>query len=154
MRIAILIACAFLCSCTTQKHDLEYWSSTTARYVDSPFAQSLSSLVQRIEKGDLSAWDKFAAEANGLDGEYSQTYSVACSELLRRDPTFLLRRYLAGDPRALSAARRGYGRSGPAGRSLLDEIYARRLYIASTDLERRKIADFIDQTATIADKRK
>ena len=154
MRIATSIAFVFLCSCATQKHDSEYWSSTTSRYVESPFAQSLSGLVKKIERGDLSAWDTFAAKGEDLDGEYSQTYSVACSELLRRDPTFFLRRHLAGDPRAIAPATRGYGWSGHTGRGLLDEIYARRLYIASTDSERRLISDFIGQTATIVTKRK
>jgi len=148
MRITAAISCVFLGACTAQKYDLEYWGSSTSRYVESPFAQRLSGLVQSIEKGDLSAWDNFARLGEGLDGEYSQTYSVACSELLRRDPTFLLRRYIAGDERTIAVARRGYGWSGHTGRCLLDEIYARRLYIASTNSERRRISDYIEQTAT------
>jgi hypothetical protein len=82
-------------------------------------------LIERIEAGEESAWTEFKRVGSNLDGEYSQTYSVACSELLRRDPTFFLRRYLAGDTEAIVQGRKGYGWSGDQGRSLMDDIYAR-----------------------------
>ncbi len=98
--------------------------------------------------GDNLAWNEFAEIRHGLDGEKSQTYAVACAELLRRDPTFFLRKYLKKDTKALEPGKLAYRWSDPKGRILYDEVYARRLYIATDAKERKRIGVFIDYTTS------
>ena len=96
---------------------------------------------------DFNAWKAFASLGSGLDGEHSQTYSIACAELARRDPTFYLRRYLIGDHSAILCAKKAYSWSGTRGRSVLDAVYAERLYIATNPQENKAIKTFITETA-------
>lgn len=145
MRHLIVLIAFSLAGCSAQKVDTKYWTSSVNRYINGGFATKLTSLLGRIERGDLSAWREFASYAGQLDAEKGETYDVACGELLRRDPTFYLRRFLAGDLSSIPCARKGYGASGYQGRSLLDAVYAQRLYIASAS-ERRQIQSFIDLT--------
>ena len=109
----------------------------------------LDKYVREIELGSGRAWEDFLKNGEDLDGEYSQTYSVACSELLRRDPTVCLRKFLQGDSRALVVGKKGFGWSGRKGRELLEELYTRRLYICSDDRERNLVVRFIDETTRV-----
>jgi hypothetical protein len=133
--------------CADKHDDSIYWNSSTTRYVSSGYSKHLTKLLERIDAGDDVAWSEFKKAGKDVDGEHSQTYSVACSELLRRDPTFFLRKYLFGDDESIECGRLGYEWSGDQGRLLMDEIYARRLYIADSKVERDKIMRFIYQTA-------
>ena len=81
-----------------------------------------------------------------MDGERSLIYTIACAELLRRDPTFLLRRYLLGDLSALACGRRGYDRSGVEGRAILNKVYGQRLAIEDSTAVHIQISEFINQT--------
>ena len=148
MRIVTIFLCSVtIVGCTAIERDSEYWTSSVTRYVDSNFSRTLDQLLKRIEKGDQAAWREFAGFANQVDGESGQTYAVACAELLRRDPTFYLRRHLAGDPNAVLCGRRAYRWAGTRGRSLLDDIYAGRIYIETEESTRRKIEEFVSATA-------
>jgi len=102
--------------------------------------------VAQTEAGDPGAWKRFASYRTLVDGEYAETYAVACAELAARDPTFYLRRYLLGDLSAIRCAWEGYWWAGDRRRSLLDATYAERLYIAANSQERRKIETFIKRT--------
>lgn len=101
-------------------------------YTNSPFSQRLAGLIDRIERGDSDAWAEFKRQGKDLDGEYSQTFSVACAELVTRDPTFFLRRYLAGDSSVIPFAKRANGWVGQDGRDLLNAVYDRRGAIAGS----------------------
>jgi len=134
--------------CASPKKEASFCDVCVAgRDPNGRFGKALIALMGRIERGDLSAWKTFASYShrpNRLDGECAETYALACSELARRDPTFYLRRYLIGDTRAIALGRNAYNFS--ASRSLLDAVYADRLYIAANEEERRQIQTFIRET--------
>jgi hypothetical protein len=119
---------------------------STIRYANSSFAHRLTSLIDRIEGGDLAAWESFKSSGVGLDGEYSQTYSIACAELVTRDPTFFLRLYLRDDASVIPYAYEAYAWSGDAGRTVLDQIYDRRLRIEGSSDRRVRIEKFVNLT--------
>ena len=148
MQKFLLAATLVLIGCAENHQNSEYWTASTSRYTNSKYSMSLGVLLHRIEAGDKSAWTEFKNAGSGVDGERSQVFSVACSELLRRDPTFTLRRYLKGDDEAITYSRRGYMWSArhEKGRALMDEIYARRIYIATSEPERIRIKQFIMET--------
>jgi hypothetical protein len=112
---------------------------------------TLVPLLVRIEKGDIKAWVVFAAflDDPSIDGERSLTYSRACAELVRRDPTFLLRRHLLGDPAAVRVAKRAYGYIGMNGRHALNWIHASRLQLARTEQERQRIEEYIIEVQAV-----
>ncbi len=149
MRIYFYTLLLLLPSCSNQTRDTGMPRSTIS-YVNSSFAQSLTRLIDRIELGDLEAWSDFKRHNVDLDGEFSQTYAVACSEILTRDPSFFLRRYLAGESDVVPYAKFGYRFVGTRGRQILDEIYERRLSIAQAH-EAELIQSFINET-TFPDK--
>ena len=138
------------CGSKLERDDTVYWTSTAARYAsESPFSMRLDRCVREIEGGSGKAWENFIKYGEGLDGEHSQIYSVACSELMRRDPTVCLRKFLQGDSRALKVGKKGFGWSGSRGREILEEVYSRRLYICSDKKERNLVGRFIDETTRI-----
>jgi hypothetical protein len=146
MKALLFTLLLLLTGCAATRDEARYYSSTAARYVGGSFSKRLTVLEEKIDGGDLAAWREFASYADKVDGESAETYAVACSELARRDPTFFLRRYLAGDAIALRGGREAFGWSGDRERRLLTAVYAERLYIASTRRERQKIRAFISAT--------
>lgn len=152
MRYTLLLTVAILCSgCATSHKENPYWSYGLQEHNYGEFANRLRILIIRIESGDRSAWERFVSYVNseGLDGEYSETYSVACADLARRDPTIYLRHFMNGEERALVCGKRAYGSIGFRGRSLLDDVYASRLYLAKEPAERRKILAFTSTTTKL-----
>lgn len=126
----------------------EFYTSSVSRYVGSEFSKGLAALVTKIEGGNSDAWMRFKEELESpnLDGERSQTFSVACAEISRRDPTFFLRMYLLGDKVALKCAQRAYGYTDAEGRAIMDQILSRRLYIAEAESEKAAIKRFIRES--------
>ena len=147
------LAVSFLGACCqfTNSGTTRAASSVSRVCRTSPLAQALKRLLDKIEAGDMTAWQEFAGYENseGMDGERSLIYSVACAELLRRDPTFLLRRYLLGDAKTLACAHRGYGWSGIEGREILNKVYGQRLAIEESKAVRNQISEFINQTTQV-----
>ena len=149
----IIPACALLLlgSSTSQGSEPK-WTASVAEYSTSKFSLSLHSLLIRIERGDRSAWREFLKygrnpDGTPLDGEYSQTYSVALADLAARDPTFYLRRYLNGDRAAIQMGHTAYGWAGEGGRRVLDGAYSQRLRLAGNAKERSRIQTFILETS-------
>ena len=146
----MLIRCAlilptFLVGCASMR-DSTAIPRTTLAYTNSAFSIHLSKMILRIESGDLTAWKQYKAIGIGLDGEHSQTYSVGCAEILARDPTFFLRRHLAGDENAAPMALRAYQWSRPESRRLVSRLYELRIGLETEPTTRKKIADFIEAT--------
>jgi hypothetical protein len=112
----------------------------------------LADLIDRIEEGDMEAWQQFAAyELAGLDGEHSETYSMACAELARRDPTIFLRRHLHGDRTAVAVGKRAYGWIGTGGRHTMNWLLKSRLALATTEAERESIERYIAALQSVVD---
>lgn len=141
MRILCLIPC-FLLLCYPHEAKSREAPYSTLSYANSGLSRRLTKIIDRIEEGDRRAWNQFKSEGKDLDGEYSQTYSVACAEILTRDPTFFLRLYLTGDTTVIPYALRGYQWSGDQRRSLLNQIYENRIRIENAPQKKRLIADF------------
>lgn len=142
----MLAGCAALMGCAQTGRDEHYWTSTVRRDANGPHSEYLTRLLDRIERGDLAAWREFARAGYKYDGEYLETYWVACAELARRDPTFFLRRDLDHDRWAVHWGRCAYQYSDHKSRRRLDAIYAERIYIADNPGERREIEAFIRAT--------
>jgi hypothetical protein len=99
-----------------------------------------------IEASAPDAWREFRTGHDTLGAHRSETFSVACAYLIRRDPTFFLRRHLTGDRYAIPCGKRAYGWSGKEYRRVLDSVYRFRLLEARSPIERHKIEQFITQT--------
>lgn len=138
-RPAALSLSLLIAACSTPQV-YRHW--TPVEFADSPLARSLEKDIAAIERSEPNGWRSFSSHAYRVDGEYAETFSVACAHLLRRDPTIFLRRYLAGDPDALFCGWAGYGWSGDY-RTVLDEMYRQRLVISRSASERRRIQEFI-----------
>ena len=100
----------------------------------------------------MKAWKQFAAyELAGLDGEHSETYSMACGDLARRDPTIFLRRHLCGDRTAAAVGKRAYGWIGTGGRHTMNWLHESRLALATTETERQRIKSYIAVLQSVLD---
>ena len=148
MRLALIVLLLGAAPALPRDADPEFFSSTVSRAIDSKMSESLAALVKGIEAGQKESWTEFKAyiEWPDLDGEKSLTYSITCSEVSRRDPTFFLRMYLSGDEAAIECGRRAFGYSGQEGQEIILKIYERRLYIADDQAEREVIRRFISKT--------
>ncbi len=131
-------------ACSSPQQRPEKLLPSVSSWADTGLSRNLAILLKRIEGGDMKAWSEFAAyDDGGLDGEHSETYSMACGELARRDPTIFLRRHLLGDTRALRVGKRAYGWIGTEGRHTMNWLHQSRLQLASGPEERRLIEDYI-----------
>jgi hypothetical protein len=115
-------------------------------FADGHLASALERDIAKMEDSTPEGWDRFADSSRWLDGENGETFAVACAYLIRRDPTIFLRRYLAGDERAIFCGREAYGWSAPAYRETLDSVYHYRLLEARACGEELKIKRFIAET--------
>ncbi len=153
--LSLLPAAAFsvcLAACRTLHPPREKPFPPLSTWTNSGFASDLAALLSRIEKGDMKAWHHFASYLDGApDGEYSETYSMACGELARRDPTIFLRRHLLGDLRALRVGGRAYGAIGPEGRRTMEWLNEARLQLATDTHERRLIREYISALHSVLD---
>lgn len=151
---AILCACACLTSCTTAPSALptvpsppppagDDRVSSVIWFTDGPQSRRLLALIQRIERGDMQAWDAFIDEGKGVDGVYGETYAMACGELATRDPTIFLRRHLMGDKRALELGKTAYGWAGTGGRHVMNWLNVARLHLATDREEKRRIKEYM-----------
>jgi len=150
MRTVFLVVMLTFAGCSNSTKVGGLSDIAVRQYVDSPFARRLAILISKIERGDLASWQEFASYAYRLDGggEYAETYGVACAELARHDPTLFLRSYLAGDDDALFCGWSAHHWSSQVARRRMAAICAQRLATASDAGERRKIKDFVSETAT------
>ena len=145
-----IIVILALSGCSTTSTSQKDFGASLRNWVDSPLSRNLANLIDRIEGGDMRAWQRFSAyEVAGLDGEHSETYSMACGELARRDPTIFLRRYLHGDARAVAVGKRAYGWVGTEGRHVMNWLHDSRLALATTEAERKKIERYIAELNTV-----
>jgi hypothetical protein len=99
--------------------------------------------IAGIEASAPAIWREFRTGADTRGAHTSETFSVACAYLIRRDPTFFLRRYLSGDAYAIPCGKRAYGWSGKQYQRVLDSVYRFRLLEAKLPTERQKIEQFI-----------
>jgi hypothetical protein len=130
--------------CTATRDRPEEFRASLRTWADTRLSRNLADLIDRIERGDMKAWQRFAAyELAGLDGEHSETYSMACGELARRDPTIFLRRHLCGDQTAAAVGKRAYGWIGTGGRHAMNWLHESRLALATTEAERQRIKSYI-----------
>jgi hypothetical protein len=65
----------------------------------------LEKQIAAIEATEPAVWREFRTGADTMGAHTSETFSVACAYLIRRDPTFFLRRHLSGDSYAFHAER-------------------------------------------------
>ncbi len=131
-------------ACSSHQQRPEKLLPAVSSWADTGLSHNLADLLKRIEGGDMKAWSEFAAYVDGgLDGEHSETYSMACGELARRDPTIFLRRHLLGDPHALRVGKLAYGWIGMEGRHTMNWLHESRLQLASDLRERRLIENYI-----------
>ena len=153
MRILLCLVLILASSgCSLTSGDREEFGVSLRSWVDSPFSRKLTDLIDHIESGDKVAWQTFSSYTSaGLDGEYSETYSMACSELARRDPTIFLRKHLYGDERAIAVGKRAYGWIGTKGRHVMNWLHDSRLALATTEEERKKIQRYIAELHTVLD---
>jgi hypothetical protein len=153
MRLLSCLA-VILCSagCSAIPDGTNEFRSSLRTWADTRLSHSLADLIDRIEGGDMEAWQRFAAyELAGLDGEHSETYSMACGELARRDPTIFLRRHLRGDRTAAAVGKRAYGWIGTGGRHTMNWLHESRLALATTEAERQSIKRYIAALQTVLD---
>jgi len=145
LTLPLLVACS-----TSTTHRSDHQMASVISWADTKFSKHLATLLQRIERGDMCAWTEFAAHVNsGLDSERSETYSMACGELARRDPTIFLRRHLMGDPLASAVGTRAYGWVGVGGRNLMNWLHRSRLQLAADQRERQLICDYVEAVESI-----
>jgi hypothetical protein len=145
-----VILCLAGCSATPDRP--EEFRASLRTWADTGLSRNLADLIDRIEGGDIEAWQRFAAyELAGLDGEHSETYSMACGELARRDPTIFLRRHLRGDRTAVLVGKRAYGWIGTGGRHIMNWLHKSRLALAATETERESIKIYISALHTVLD---
>lgn len=117
-------------------------SLSPRQFTDSRLARNLEADITAIETSEPAGWRDLASHAHRLDGEYAETFAVACAHLLRRDPTVFLRRHLAGDSNAMFCGWAAYGRAGNYC-SIVDALYEQRLREARSEAERESIKQFI-----------
>jgi hypothetical protein len=136
--------------CSSRPDRPEKFRSSLRTWADTSLARNLVDLIERIESGDMVAWQRFTAhEVAGLSGEHALTYSMACGELARRDPTIFLRRHLQGDQRAMAVGKRAYGWIGPGGRHTMNWLHESRLALSTTAAERQSIESYIAALQTV-----
>ena len=127
------------CAATSAKRNL-----LASEFADGPLARSLDADIHTIERSEPQGWRSLALHASQVDGEYAETFAVACANLVRRDPTVFLRRHLAGDADALLCGWAAFGWD-PDYRPVLDAVYRFRLLEARSATERQRIQEFIDR---------
>lgn len=146
----VLVASAGSVQCTVPCAGQERLPASVRSWADTSFSRNLADLIDLIEKGDLDAWQQFAGYVQtGLDGERSETYSMACAELARRDPTLFLRHHLDGDAKAVAVGKRAFGGVGSQGRHVMNWLHESRLALAETKTERHKIESYIASLQTV-----
>ena len=139
-------------ACRSHQQRPEKLGPALSTWADTGLSRGLADLLKRIEAGDMKAWFEFAAYVDaGLSGEYSETYSMACGELARRDPTIFLRRHLMGDQKAIRVGKRAYGWIGMEGRHTMNWLNASRLQLAVTPQERQLIEEYIGELHGVLD---
>ena len=119
-------------------------SMSPAEYGEGSMGDRLQRDVSLIEASVPNGWRDFSGTCEGLDAAKGENFDVACSYLVRRDPTLFLRRFLAGDPSAICCGRAAY--KNLQYRHVLDQVYRWRLLEASSEKERQKIRHFIAET--------
>ena len=145
MRLLCVILFTALIGCS-QTHEKRRCTLSTIAYVDSDYSRKLTLLINRIESGDGGAWSSFVAAGRDTDGEYSQTFSVACSELLVRSPHFLLAKYVDGDKSVTFYSKTGYQWSDLKRRSILETVFDERKELENNEDVRDIIGQFIRLT--------
>ena len=153
MRLLMCLAVILgLAGCSATSDRPEEYRASIRTWADTGFSRNLADLIVRIEGGDMEAWQRFAAyELAGLAGEHSETYSMACGELARRDPTIFLRRHLCGDRTAAAVGKRAYGWIGTGGRHTMNWLHESRLALATTEAERQLIKSYIAVLQSVLD---
>lgn len=64
LTLPLLVACS-----TSTTHRSDHQMASVISWADTKFSKCLATLLQRIERGEMSAWTEFAAHVNsGLDG--------------------------------------------------------------------------------------
>jgi hypothetical protein len=112
----------------------------------SSYGEWLEDHIAAMEANAPAAWPKFRIGVDTLSAHGGETFAVACAYLIRRDPTFFLRRHLSGDRYGILCGRRAYRWSGKDYRRVLDSVYRYRLLEAKSATERHKIEEFISET--------
>lgn len=141
MCLAVFLGAA---GCRATRDRPEELRPSIRTWADTGLSRNLADLIVQIEAGDMKAWQRFAAyELAGLDGEHSVTYSMACGEIARRDPTLFLRRHLCGDRTAAAVGKRAYGWIGKGGRQTMNWLHASRLALATTESERQRVESYV-----------
>lgn len=112
----------------------------------SSYGEWLERHIAAMEAHAPAAWAEFRIGADTLSAHGGETFAAACAYLIRRDPTFFLRRHLNGDRYGILCGRRAYGWSGRDYQRVLDSVYRYRLLEAKSATERQKIEEFISET--------
>ncbi|WP_411825489.1 hypothetical protein [Luteolibacter sp. AS25] len=149
MPVRIIIILALIvsgCASSSSSDDLPV---ATTSYVNTKYSRRLTQLIDKIESGDLAAWNEYKISGEDTDGENAETFGVGCAEILIRDPTFYLRRHLAGDSQAIPLAIKGYRCCGSTGRDMIDQVYDRRIEIEANPNRRELISGFVSLSTTM-----
>ena len=143
IKTAALLIAIVAAGCSTQ---LPQKATRPINWCEGNTGIILEHQISIMESSVPPEWSDFRTGADSLGAMYGETFAVSCAYLLRRDPTFFLRRYLSGDPYAIRCAFMAYGWSAPEYRRVLDLVYRFRLSDANSETERKNIEQFIELT--------
>lgn len=142
MKRVLLLLALIVSACSTHPPS----AAIAPSYIsDGSYGNILESQIAAIERSDPAAWHQFRIGNDTRGAHTSETFSAGCAYLVRRDPTFFLRRHMEGDRYALPCGRRAYQWSGDY-RQVLDSVYKFRLLEAKSPSEKERIEQFITET--------
>lgn len=137
-----LLVCLISCGSKDGIDNPSYFGPSL-KLANTDFSAQLECLAFNMEAGDDGAWLGFKDAGRGRDGETALTYSIACFETLVRDPTFFLRKHIAGDSSASELGERGFKMAGPDIKQSLRVVFQHREMIEDDPETKRLIGEYI-----------